>query len=127
MVNKTNKGNRYELEARKLLSAEGYLVEKKNYSRWESNDFWGLFDILAIHPTGEVVHQEISLGDTAHAIVSKSKIRLVQVKTNRSDFYKARSKIQEWVDENKISGIDCEVWLREPRKAWRQEKVTSQD
>lgn len=105
MVNKTNKGNRIELEARKMLKEEGYLVDKKNYSRWESNDFFGLFDILAIGK------------DT----------RLIQIKSNPTDFYKARRQIGLWMDKNKIKDVSCEVWLREPRKAWRQEKVKPQD
>ena len=108
MVNKTNKGNRIELMARKELSAEGYLVEKKNSSRWESNDFWGLFDVLALSPfTGFV--------------------RLIQIKSNPSDFYKARKEIKEWIITNEIKGVSCEVWLKESRKAWRKEILTSQD
>lgn len=107
MVNKTNKGNRYELEARKILAKEGYLVEKKNTSRWESNDFWNQFDILAIHP--QIGH-----------------VRLVQVKTNKSDFYKARKEIREWAYENQIVAlnVDCEVWLREPYKEWRKDLLS---
>jgi len=104
MVNKTNKGNRFELEARKMLLADGYLVEKKNSSRWESNDFWTLFDILAIKPNG-------------------SEIRLIQVKTNKTDFYKARKKISQWIEENNIENIKCEVWLKESRKDWRKEVI----
>ena len=103
-LNKTSKGNRRELEARKQLKSEGYLVEKKNSSRWESNDFWGLFDILAIRPDG-------------------SEIRLIQIKSNISDFYKARKEITEWMRFNGISDIDCEIWLKENRKPWRKEKL----
>ena len=104
MVNKTDKGNRYELEARKDLIKDGFLVEKKNSSRWESNDFWGMFDIIAIHPQGGLV-------------------RLIQVKTHISDFYKARAAIRKWAMDNKVVAlnVDCEVWLREPRQPWRRE------
>lgn len=104
MLNKTNKGNRYELLARKELEGWGYLTEKKNASRWQSNDFWGLFDILAIHPSGDV--------------------RLIQVKTNKSDFYKARKEIKKFVKEKKIDGVSCEVWIKEPRKEWCIEFIT---
>lgn len=105
-VNKTNKGNRYELEARKMLEGQGYLVERKNPSRWQGNDFWGMFDIIAIHPQAGIV-------------------RLVQVKTNMSDFYKARIAITQWaLDNNMIApNLDCEIWVREPRKAWRQDVI----
>lgn len=105
MVNKTNKGNRIEAEARKLLKDEGYLVDRKNYSRWESNDFFGLFDILAI---GE-------------------RTRLIQIKSNKTDFYKARRKIGLWMDENEIKDITFEIWLREARKAWLKEIIKPQN
>ena len=111
MVNKTNKGNRVELEARKMLQEEGYLVEKKNYSRWHGNDFWNLFDIFAL-PTSKVAGKPI---------------RLIQIKSNRTDFYKARKEISQWMLDNGINKVSCEVWLKEPRKAWRQEKTKPQD
>lgn len=101
MVNKTNKGNRIELEARKMLEAEGYLVDRKNHSRWVSNDFFGLFDILAIG----------------------KETKLIQIKSNRTDFYKARREIGLWMDKNKIKGVTFEIWLREPRKQWRRESI----
>jgi len=103
MVNKHNKGNRYEKEARDLLIEEGYLVDRKNWSRYASKDFFTLFDILAIG----------------------KHTRLIQVKTNASDFYKARKEIGMWLSENTIKGISFEVWLREPRKAWRKEIMTA--
>jgi len=107
-MNKTSKGNRRELEARKMLAEKGYLVEKKNSSRWESNDFWKLFDIWAL---------DKGLGTT----------RLIQIKSNKTDFYKARLGIELWaineyVDSNKIS---LEVWLKENRTPWRKEILTN--
>jgi len=102
MVNTREKGRRIELEARKLLEADGYLTEKKNASRWQSDDFWEMFDILAI---------------------KSNDVRLIQIKSNRSDFYKSRKEIREWVDRYKIEGISFEVWLREPRKEWRKEII----
>ena len=103
-MNKYQKGRRNELLAKKILLEEGYLVEKKNVSRFQSEDFFGLFDLLAIKPhTGE--------------------IRLIQIKSNISDFYKARKDILDWMCFNEISNIDCEVWLKENRKPWRKEKL----
>lgn len=98
MVNTTNKGRRIELLARKELEKDGYLVEKKNASRWQSNDFWGLFDIIAIHPIQNIT-------------------RLIQIKSNRSHFYTACKEIAEW-GKNKC--LNCEVWLKENRKPWRK-------
>lgn len=104
LVSKHSKGTRYELEARKILEKEGYLVEKKNYNRWASKDFYNLFDILAL---------------------GNNETKFIQVKTNISDFYSARKKIKEWLIEYPKFNIICEVWLKEPRKEWRREKVLS--
>ena len=104
MVNKHAKGNRRELEARKQLESAGYLVEKKNYSRFADKDFWNTFDIIALKKDG-------------------SEIRLIQVKSNISDFYSARKDILDWMSLNEISNIDCEVWLREDRCPWRKETI----
>jgi len=101
-VNKHTKGNRRELEARKLLEAEGYLVEKKNFSRFSDKDFWNMFDIIALKRDG-------------------SEIRLIQVKSNISDFYKARNEIDDWILDNNVTNIKCEVWLKENRKPWRKD------
>jgi len=104
LVNKHAKGNRRELEARKQLESAGYLVEKKNYSRFADKDFWNTFDIIALKKDG-------------------SEIRLIQVKSNISDFYSARKDILDWMSLNEISNIDCEVWLREDRCPWRKETI----
>lgn len=101
-MSKHSKGTAYELKARKLLEEDHWLCEKKNYNRWASKDFYNLFDILAIR----------------HNVV-----RLIQIKTNPTDFYKARKEIRNWIIENTIFGIKCEVWLKEPRKAWRCEEI----
>lgn len=103
-MSKHSKGARYELEARKLLAEQGFLVEKKNYNRWASKDFYNLFDILAI---GEYT-------------------RLIQIKTNISHFYTAKKKIAQWLELNdhKINAVTFEVWVKEPRKEWRMEIVS---
>jgi len=101
MVNTHSKGNRAEKEARDILEADGYLTDRKNWSRYASKDFFRLFDILAIGP----------------------KTRLIQIKSNASDFYKSRKEIKEWLVENKIEDISFEIWLREPRKEWRKETL----
>lgn len=100
-MNKHAKGNRVELAARKLLESEGYLVEKKNYSRFADKDFWNMYDIIAIKRDG-------------------SEIRLIQVKSNINDFYTAKKKVEDWVILNEVSNISCEVWLKENRKPWRK-------
>jgi Holliday junction resolvase len=100
MVNTREKGRRIELEAKKLLIKDGYLVEKKNASRWQSDDFWELFDLFAM---------------------KSNDFKLIQIKSNISDFYKARKEINEWLIEHNISGMSFEIWLKEPRKKWRKE------
>lgn len=103
MVDKRAKGRRIELEARKLLEEEGYITDKKNSSRWQSDDFFEMFDILAI---------------------KSNDVRLIQIKSNASDFYKARKEMEIWCDEHKIEGVSFEIWLRKPRKKWRKETIS---
>jgi hypothetical protein len=79
------------------------LVEKKNWNRYASKDFYGWFDILAIGPS----------------------TRLIQIKSNINDFYTARKHISQWLLEHPIKDVTFEIWLKEARKPWRCEKMTS--
>ena len=103
-INTYKKGKRRELEAQKLLEKDGYLTMRQNHTRYGQNDFFGLFDIVSLKRDG-------------------SEIRLIQVKSNISDFYSARKDILDWMSLNEISNIDCEVWLREDRCPWRKETI----
>ena len=100
-MNTYQKGNRRELEARKQLEAQGYLVERKNRSKYASPDLFGVFDLLAIKG-GEVL--------------------LIQVKSNRSDFYKSRKQISDWIKQTGIT-VQCQLWLKENNKQWRKEII----
>lgn len=100
-MSKRSKGKYYEKKARDLLKSQGFLVEIKNYSRFQAQDFYNLFDILAVGPY----------------------TRLIQVKTNVSHFYKARKDIKKWIVDNNVDNLSCEVWLKEPRKEWRIEII----
>jgi Holliday junction resolvase-like predicted endonuclease len=101
MVNTHNKGNRVEKLAIDKLKAEGWLCDRKNWNRYASKDFYGLFDILA---------------------VKEGDVRLIQVKSNASDFYKARKDISLWRIRNGI-WIKTEVWLYKGRGVWREESI----
>ena len=100
-MNTYQKGNRRELEARKLLEAAGWLVERKNRSKYTSPDLFGMFDLLAIRG-GEVM--------------------LVQVKSNKSDFYKSRKEIAGWKQETHTT-LPCQLWLKENNKQWRIQSI----
>lgn len=102
-MSRRSKGKYYEKKARELLIKDGFLVETKNYSRFQGQDFFNLFDILAVG----------------------SYTRLIQVKTNASHFYKARKDIAKWVVDNNVDNLSCEVWLKEPRKEWRIEVIAN--
>lgn len=97
MTNRKAKGSRREKEARDIWIEAGWLVDFKISNKWHSDDLFTYFDFIAIN------------GNVA---------RLIQVKSNRSDFYKARKEITKWIDTNKIS-LDCVVMLKENYKDWR--------
>lgn len=44
-----NKGKRREREARSALESVGYAVETPNATKYQREDFFNLFDIIAIH------------------------------------------------------------------------------
>jgi hypothetical protein len=100
-INKSRKGSRVELLAKKILQAQGYWVEKKNISQWQSPDFFGWFDLLAIRG---------------------AEVRLIQIKSNLSDFYKARKDIAKFELESGFK-VPLECWCYLGRSVWRQEKV----
>lgn len=100
-MNKKAKGQRIENLAKKLLEEKGYLVEKKNWSKYGSPDFFGWFDLVAVK------------GD---------KVTWIQVKSNKTHFYTARKKIGYFLYENQLA-INCEIWLYEGRNRWRIEPI----
>lgn len=91
------KGNRRERQARELLEKKGYLVETPNSTRFQREDFFGLFDIIAIEP--------------------EEKIRLIQVKSN------VATDINEFQTEvcNKMptEHTVCEYWVCHDSAGWR--------
>jgi len=100
MINKVAKGRRVENIARDKLKTQGYLVDKKVRTRFSSPDFFGAFDLLAI---------------------KGNKVKFVQVKSNPSDFYKARKELKEWLKMYNLF-INAELWLYFERE-WRIEKI----
>ena len=101
MINKYQKGNRRELEARKILEEQGFLVDKKPRTKYQSPDLFGMFDLIAI---------------------KQKECLLIQIKSNKSDFYKARKALRSWVKSNDCQ-LNCQIWLKENRKPWRKENI----
>ena len=101
MINKVQKGNRRELEARKMLEEQGYLVDKKPRTKYQSPDLFGMFDLIAI---------------------KGSECLLVQVKSNKSDFYKSRKQISLWAKSNHVC-LPMYIYLKENNKQWLIQKI----
>jgi|GEM_PF-4149835 len=51
MTNRNQKGWRAENEVRKILEKLGYLVWKPTRTKFSSIDIFGLFDMIAVHPS----------------------------------------------------------------------------
>lgn len=96
LMNKHAKGARVEGLAKKKAEALGYIVERKNWNRFASKDFYGCFDLMCVHK------------DTGH-------ILFVQVKSNQTDVSRARKKIKEW---ELLKFFDCQIWLYIGRREW---------
>lgn len=51
MVNKVAKGNRFELQVKKILEERGFIVYKPTRTKFTTQkDVWNMFDLLAWHP-----------------------------------------------------------------------------
>ena len=100
-MNTRTKGARVESLAKKKLEKEGWLVFKKDHTRWSPGDFYGQFDMIA------------TKGNTT---------RYIQIKSNKSDFYTARKSVAKWVKDTGVTS-PCEVWLYEGKSQWRCETI----
>lgn len=96
-MNKHSKGRRVELACRKVFEKAGWLTDVKNWSRWGAKDFYNMWDFIAIRG---------------------SMVRFIQVKSNRTDMYKAKKRMKAWMEDNEIY-VDSELWLKENRKDWQ--------
>ncbi len=96
------KGNARERELMQVMEKQGFLVDRKNRSKYQSNDFFTMFDVVGIK------------GD---------RCVFVQVKSNRGDYLHACKVIQKWMRKNALS-IEAQVWYRENRKEWQGSRVT---
>lgn len=101
MKNPKAKGNRAELELRRMLEEWGWKVERvKSGGKFaKSIDFWGLFDLIALR--------------------GKYK-KFIQVKSNRKPVLKS---FKEFADEHANKFDSVEVWVRKDNlpqdKRWR--------
>jgi len=98
-----NKGKRREREARSVLESVGYEVETPNATKFQREDFFNLFDIIAIHP--------------------KQKPRLIQVKSNVA---RGINGFASEVDEKiPTQYFRVQYWVCYDRKGWRVINVKS--
>lgn len=91
-INRRNKGYRTEKSCRDILEFYGYATDTKNASKFNSNDFFYLFDVIAI---------------------KNNKQKYIQVKSNPSDAYSAKKPIIEFAEKYKLDTdvFDIEIWL----------------
>ncbi len=104
MVNTSMKGSATELKAKKILEKQEFLVEKTQRARYKKNqDFFGVADLLAIK--------------------KDSKVKFVQVKTNRTGgaLLRLREFAEKYINFDKVS---IEVWVWYDRKGFKVYKLT---
>lgn len=77
-MNRRAKGKRNEAKARKLLQDLGFVVDFKQANMFGSQDFFELYDIMAL---------------------KKKELWMIQVKSNRSDMYSAKKPIKEFIQK----------------------------
>ena len=93
MVNKIRKGRRAERELAKFLEEEGgYMVWRPSWSRWSGKDIFKIADIIAVQKSGWLKKRKsYFFGNAKH-----SPVIFIQVKTNRTDYYKAIKQMREF-------------------------------
>jgi len=97
--NKVAKGRRLETLAAASLTADGWSVERKPWSKWASKDFWGCWDILALrYPI----------------------LKMIQVKTNSCP-----KSVRDKLAAFKVpAGAQKEIWIYKTKKReWKVVKV----
>lgn len=96
------KGKRRERQAREILESLGYYVETPNATQFQREDFFGLFDIIAIHP--------------------ERKPLLIQVKSNRAaDINDFTEKSDKRIPEEYFN---IEFWVCHDGEGWRVLEVS---
>lgn len=96
------KGQRNERKAAECYQAAGYETYRPETSKWDENDVFGLYDMLAFKP-GE--------------------LRMIQVKTNRA------AGVRSWMPTARafesVSGVCVDFAVRHDREGWRLMQPTS--
>lgn len=100
MINKGGKGSRLEAKCASELKAEGGRIWKTIRVRYQNIDIFGLFDVLFLPKDG-------------------SKLRMIQVKSNRCD-----RATRETIRTLKVpKNIIKELWIWKDRIGWTKEVI----
>ncbi|MDY6770009.1 MAG: hypothetical protein SVU88_03480 [Candidatus Nanohaloarchaea archaeon] len=95
------KGQRREREAKELLEENGYRVSIAKNHRFGANDYFNLFDLLAVGP---------------------GPVKLIQVKANSArGITKTGKKASVFCPEDHV---DVEYWTCHDREGWRIQRLT---
>jgi len=101
-MSKLSKGKRIEREVANILRQMDYAIYKPIHTRYGAKDIFGLFDIIAVK--------------SKDSISKFPDLFLIQVKTNKTDYYSAKGKIKRWLEEYKLpKSVGVGVWLRESK------------
>ena len=95
-----SKGDKNELECKKLLIEAGWHVHKKTNNKWDSGDIWELFDIIATKDGEKPLY--------------------IQVKTNRTSGALKELKEADYIN---TEYMDIQLWVRHDREGWRIKKL----
>lgn len=95
------KGDSRERQAKDILQECGFSVEKRWNRRYGSNDYFGLFDLMACR---------------------QDEFRFIQVKSNSTAG--ALKEIREEVDRFPIDKIFLELWVCYDREGWRVQRLS---
>lgn len=97
MANSRQKGSTNERYAAEVLQSQGYITDKPNTAKFQRQDFFELFDVMAMHP--------------------QRKLLFVQVKTNGANgIVQFVKDVQEVVP---LEYVRVQYWVRYDGEGWR--------
>lgn len=96
------KGNRRERQAQRLLEEMGYEVSIAKNHKWGANDYFNLYDILAVHP--------------------EKKPKLIQVKSNGTGGALGKTG-RKSADLVNTDYIDIEYWVCYDYDGWKVRRM----
>jgi len=125
-MNSLRKGLRNEKKAMALLENIGFKVVKAKITRWGGNDFFGLFDLIAVKKNSPTLFIQVKTNQTRGVKKELEKFALENLNpfnaTGLFVYYDRKGWKFHWFCEEARTLIQCEFIEKQLQTAWGQRK-----